>query len=187
MPGYTYTLLPFGGVALKPVLVCDANVLIDLEAADLTPKLFHTQYEFVISEAVFREELAPTYPHFVQYPFRIVAETPDGMHTMMKLMQRYAQNLSTTAPSRLDCVALATAKILNTTLLTGDQRLRLAAIKEQVDVHGTIWMVEELIRQTIIDVTEARDAYAAMKQAKSRLPWDQAEKRLKEMMSKGAG
>ena len=44
----------------------------------------------------------------------------------------------------------------NCPLLTGDRNLRKAADQEGVQVHGTIWLVSEMLREKIIQPTVAR-------------------------------
>lgn len=86
-------------------------------------------------------------------------------------------------PSRYDCFALVLAKKEQCPLLTGDQNLRKAAEQEQVEVKGTLWVVENLVSDGIIDLASARQAYARMKANGRRLPWEQAETRLETMQS----
>lgn len=47
-------------------------------------------------------------------------------------------------PSKYDCIALAIAKCREITLLSGDGPLRKAALKEGVNVIGTLGILEEL-------------------------------------------
>ncbi len=91
----------------------------------------------------------------------------------MTLTQKY------THPSRNDCFALALAKQENCPLLTGDQALRTAAEEEAVMVQGTLWIVEQMIRQNFLNIKQAREAYQRMKECKHRLPWSLAETKLK--------
>jgi predicted nucleic acid-binding protein len=55
--------------------------------------------------------------------------------------------------------------------LTGDAALRQAARDHGVEVHGTLWIVEQLVRAGILSAVRARTAFDAMREAGSRLPW----------------
>ena len=66
-------------------------------------------------------------------------------------------------------------------LLTGDKDLRNAAEKESVIVKGTLWLVEQMIRQQLITVAQAREAYQRMRESGRRLPWPVAEAILHEI------
>ena len=75
-------------------------------------------------------------------------------------------------PSRNDCFALALAKQEICPLLTGDKALKRAANDEGIEVHGTLWVVEEMVVHQIITVETARRAYRQMRDHGRRLPWD---------------
>ncbi|MGC8530389.1 MAG: DUF3368 domain-containing protein, partial [Leptospirillia bacterium] len=61
-------------------------------------------------------------------------------------------------------------------LLTGDKDLKAAAESEHVRVHGTLWLVSEMVRTGRISVLVARGAYHQMRVNGRRLPWDLVEK-----------
>src|SRR5690606_34920145 len=86
--------------------------------------------------------------------------------------------------SRLDLFALQLAIEKPGLLLTGDRALCKVAAKYQIECHGTIWLVERMVQQKIIHTNVARNAYARMHVSGSRLPWTEAEKRLKELESR---
>ena len=50
----------------------------------------------------------------------------------------------------MDHSALALAMQEKCPLLTGDKDLRTAAKSEGVEVHGTVWIIEELLNQKLI-------------------------------------
>ena len=78
-------------------------------------------------------------------------------------------------PGFNDLLALALAKQENCPLLTGDGKLREAADAEQVEVRGTLWVVEKLLENKIIDYKEAKEAYKKMKDDERWLPWPEVE------------
>ena len=47
-----------------------------------------------------------------------------------------------------------------------------------IEVHGTIWLVEQMILSNKVTVDVASTAFDDMKKAGSRLPWDVVEKTL---------
>ena len=64
-------------------------------------------------------------------------------------------------------------------LLTGDLRMRKLAKAEGRTVHGTLWLVGELVRTGHIKTARARRAYDAMRAADRWLPWDDVERQIK--------
>ena len=63
-------------------------------------------------------------------------------------------------------------------VLTGDRELRKAAKIEALPVGGTIWVVEHLVEQEIINKQYAFSAYRSMQEKGRRLPWDAVYERL---------
>lgn len=53
-------------------------------------------------------------------------------------------------PSRQDLSGLLLAQSRNAILLTGDGALRAVAEKEEIKVHGTLWVVDQLVDSEII-------------------------------------
>jgi predicted nucleic acid-binding protein len=75
-----------------------------------------------------------------------------------------------------DLLALVLAKHKNCQLLTGDKALRTLANSFNIEVHGTIWLVTEMIQYQKITNEEARLAFDKMKACGARLPWKEVEK-----------
>lgn len=73
-------------------------------------------------------------------------------------------------------MALTLAKHESCQLLTGDKSLREVAKILNVEVHGTIWLVEQMIKHEKITVEVARAAFQRMRDSGSRLPWREIEK-----------
>jgi predicted nucleic acid-binding protein len=159
---------------LKPLLISDANILIDLEDGGLIIELFKLPFQFYVPDMLFVDELEEQHSYLLDHGLQLGELTPDAMAELEQLTQRYKQ------PSRYDCMALVLAKRQQCPLLTGGMALRKAAIKEQVDVKGTLWVVGELLNQQIISYPTAKAAYDKMKAKGRRLPWDKVKAQLQE-------
>lgn len=157
------------------LLISDANILIDLEEGGLIELMFQLSYRFSIPDILFVEELEEEHQHLVDLGLQLSEISGETMTYAMDLIPRY------TRASRNDCFALALASQEECTLLTGDRALRNAAEAEQVMVRGTLWLVELMVRQSLINIEQAREAYDRMKEAGRRLPWSIAEARLEEL------
>lgn len=151
------------------LLISDANILIDLEEGQLIELMFELPYQFSIPDILFAEELEQQHEYLLALGLTTRELTSQSMVHVMTLTQQYTQ------PSRNDCLALALAKQENCPLVTGDKALRAAADSEGVIVKGTLWVIEQMVRQQLINTTDARAAYQKMKTANRRLPWDIAE------------
>jgi hypothetical protein len=64
-------------------------------------------------------------------------------------------------------------------LLTGDGRLRTAGQTESIDVHGTLWLIEQMVKARTITVKQAEAGYAKMREAGRRLPWGEVDQQLR--------
>ncbi|MFA7350060.1 MAG: PIN domain-containing protein [Methylotenera sp.] len=154
------------------VLISDANILIDLEEGLLIDKIFELPFVFKIPDVLFHEELSEQHNHLIALGLQLGELTGESLIKVFALIEQYPQ------PSRNDCLALALAKQENCPLITGDRNLRKAAETEQVQVYGTLWIIEHLVQHDIINKPQAHSAYDRMEQYGRRLPWAEAHLRI---------
>jgi len=64
-------------------------------------------------------------------------------------------------------------------LLTGDAHLREAAKSEGVDVHGVLWVLDELVAQSILTPPDAATSLQRITAAGGWLPRMESEDRIK--------
>ncbi|WP_163575263.1 PIN domain-containing protein [Halomonas faecis] len=157
------------------LLISDANVIIDLEAGELIEKLFELPYRFATPDVLYEEEIEPDSPHLAGWGLEVLVIGGDYIDYAVELGHRYGDE-----PSFNDRLALALAKQESCPLLTGDQNLRVLAVREQAEVRGTIWIFTELIEFGKVSKETAHAALAMMKQRDRRLPWDKARKYIDE-------
>lgn len=157
------------------LLISDANILIDLEEGELLEIFFQLPYRFSVPDILFFEELEDQHAHLLTMGLTLSELSAPTLIYAHELIQRVS------GPSRNDCFALALAKQENCPLLSGDEALRKAARREEVEVNGTIWVVERLIQHRLIPVEVARNAYTKMRANGRRLPWELALQRLDEL------
>ena len=81
-------------------------------------------------------------------------------------------------PSFYDLSVLVLAKKRGAWLLTGERQLRSIAQTAGLTVHGTLWLLDEMIRHRVIVPTVAAQALQRMLQQGSRQPREECEKRL---------
>ena len=154
-------------------LISDSNIFIDMESGDLLRHMFQLPETFAAPNILYEEELIEHHPELPAHGLRILELTGESMQEAYRLRQRYNQ------PSQNDLFALALAKQEECPLLTGDKNLREAAKDEKIEVRGTLWLVERMFEEKIIDVSKVEHAYEGMRQEQRRLPWGEVEKQLK--------
>jgi hypothetical protein len=149
------------------LVVTDANIIIDLDAGGLLEATFRlSDIEFCTPDVLYLEELAHQYGTLPGLGLKIMSQPSESVGYVMEMRSRYRR------PSTNDLFALALARDLGCPLLSGDRPLRLAAEAEQVEVHGTLWLLEALRRADLASTQEIAAAYEAMRRDGSRLPWE---------------
>ncbi len=157
------------------LIVSDTSVLIDIEQGELTSAMFSLPWQFAVPDVLFDEELSERHNHLLQ--FGLIAKTLNGdlMSEAYSLHQRYIRT------SVNDMLALILSKHEGCQLLTGDKALREAAKELNVEVHGTIWLVEQMIQNEKITVEVASVGFQRMRDSGSRLPWGEVEVMLRKV------
>lgn len=155
------------------IIISDTNVLIDIEQAELTQAMFNLPYHFAVPDILFVEELSERHSDLLSYGLDSCTMSGDQIAEAYKLRQKYPR------PSVNDLLALVLAKSEKCQLLTGDRALRDVANMLGVEIHGTIWLVEQMILYKNISTEVAYSAFSRMKEFGSRLPWDEVNKMIK--------
>jgi len=148
------------------ILISDSNIFIDMEVANLTSQMFTLPYNFATPDILFYDELEEEHPNLLNTNLKILSLSSDTIKYTESIVLKYPK------ASKNDLFALALAKQECCPLLTGDSALRKAGKDEKIQIFGTIWIVDELIKHDIITKDEAMEAYDMMKSNKRRLPWE---------------
>jgi len=141
------------------VIVSDSSVLIDLAKARLIESALGLPYEFVVPDVMFADELLDlgsyTREDLLAAGLKVGGLDGDGVAVAFGFAERYL------ALSKNDAFALALAKTDGSVLLAGDGALRQAAAEENVEVHGHLWLSDEMekhktaTRKRLLAVLEA--------------------------------
>lgn len=159
----------------RRLVIIDANILIDMEVSGLVEQVFRLEYEFAVPDILYEEEITPYTSDFKGTELNAIEFDDDINKFLFEKQEQYKD----TALSRNDISALVLAIKKDCILLTGETALRQTAENEGVDVHGTLWLVEELFNNNLIDIDEIEIVYEKMKKSGSRLPWDEVERQVR--------
>ena len=127
------------------IVVSDSSCLIDLRKVSLLETLLKLPYEFLIPNTLFEEELlkftAAQKEALVRGGLRVVDLPGERVLRAQAIVRRFPQ-LSVhdafafaLAESHRDCI-----------LLSGDDALRTLATKHEIEVHGVLWVIDEVHR-----------------------------------------
>ena len=72
------------------------------------------------------------------------------IHLSQALLELYHQHMNQTNLSLADCSVWYYAKHNSYTLLTGDRKLRNVSLLDDVEVHGIIYVIDQLVEEGIL-------------------------------------
>jgi len=146
------------------LIISDANILIDFECAELTPRIFRLDLEVAVPDLLYHDELSQHHGDLPALGLQLYDMSPE------LIGQAYQFRIRHPKPSIYDLFALVLALARDCPLLTGDKDLRQLAALEGVEVFGTLWLMEKLFGARLISVDEMESAYETMLEAQRRLP-----------------
>jgi len=151
--------------------VTDTNVWIDLRVGNLLDNVFELDARWMIPDLVGRE-LGTDRELLVEWGLEVRSLDGEEIEAVGRLNQSYS------APSRTDMATLVVARAENGILVTGDGALRAAADEEDIEVHGSLWVVDALVDTGTVEPPEAARALQLMMEADRRLPRDEVNQRV---------
>jgi predicted nucleic acid-binding protein len=161
-----------------PLLISDANILMDLDCGGVLDRIFRLEHKFAVLDVLFEEELSTDYGNLRALGLQILPLSDAGVKDGQKLIRDHGKR----GASRNDLLALALARQEACPLLTGDRRLREVCQELGHSVRGTLSIMQELYESALLSCEEAATAYAAMKVQGRRLPWPDVQAQLDRMV-----
>lgn len=159
------------------VVITDVSVFFDLYHLQVLPEFFALDLEIHTTNFVYNEIV-----HSVQKSEYAVFERSKKLH-IIKItvseedeirampMQRYNRSFP-------DKTVLWKALQLNCTLLTSDNKLRKEAIGQGLVVHGSIWVISQLVEKAIISKSRGIELFGHMKLVNTRLPHEEIDRQI---------
>lgn len=154
------------------ILISDANILIDMEVSDLLEHMFNLDFNFATTDFILHDELSANYSQLVDMGLKTIGLSDQFVSDLARYRSIYK------SVGFYDLSAMVLAQQENAPLLTGDRKLRNICDRENVIVHGTLWLTENMLQSGVTNVETIKDAYDKMKEEGSRLPWDEVEKQI---------
>jgi len=156
------------------VLICDANIFIDLLKMDLIDEFFMLNNEMVVSSFVIEEVLDTNIDKILTristHKLRIFDFNPNQLSEIQILNQNY-KGLSVA-----DCSCLSLSKGPEAILLTNEKKLKIIAENINIKVHGILWILNKLIIEKIVRPRRAIEKLLYLKKINPRLPDDECQK-----------
>jgi hypothetical protein len=151
------------------ILVSDTSCLIDMRKASLLGAFVQLNYDLVMPDVLFEEELVQflqAEKELIETTFRIVNLPGEKVLRVQKVNRDYP------ALSLNDCFAFVVAEqITDCILMTGDGKLRDLASSSGIEVHGILWAIDEMYNGQVATVNQLYSALLLFKQDSTvRLP-----------------
>ncbi len=154
------------------VYISDTNIWIDLRNAGLLDAMFDLPLTLCCTDFVLSELKDFDHQHLLARG--LVVETLDELATAALFPLMQAHNNSSLAD--LSCYQLA--QQTGHALLTGDGRLRKQAKADGLQVHGALWLLDQMVMHQIIEPKNAATSLQSMLDSGAWLPMDDCQKRL---------
>lgn len=162
----------------RKLAVNDANILIDFSDIALLEKLLALDLEmyttdFVVAEITDKDQRTAIDQLITE---RKLISYSHNSGEMASVIQK---SLQVRRLSLEDCSVWDFAETHQAILLTGDGLLRKTALKAGLEVHGSLWLLDQMIDQQLLEEAEACKKLRELMKMNPRLPEKPCEKRLK--------
>lgn len=162
---------------MQRIYISDTNIWIDFGHAGLLDALFALPFTFVSTEFVVSELNHPLPAGLEARGLIVEVLSPEVVETLLGLMAEHGNS------SLADVSCYLVAKTHGMPLLTGDGRLRKQAAKDGMQVHGALWLLDQLVAHEVIATSQAATALRIMLDAGARLPQAECDRRLAEWLA----
>ena len=162
------------------IVITDTNILFDVIKIGALPEFFSLDYEICTTVFVMHEILPSAQKDLVE---TFIRAKRLNVYSFTEEDIEAVQNFNTGRDLKrfTDKSVIWKSLQLNCPMLTGDQRMREVAEKMNIEVHGSIWIVDELVAKTLISSEKAILLLEQLLLTNSRLPRDEIEKRINKL------
>ena len=139
-----------------PIIVSDTSCMIDLRKASLLGAILALPHTFVMPNALFEDE----WLCLTRDEKRVLVDGGLDVRDLPgESVLRAAKYFNEQSRLKLnDCFAMALAEdIEGSILLTGDAPLRSAAEDRGIEVHGVLWLIDELEAHDVVPIQKLHD------------------------------
>jgi predicted nucleic acid-binding protein len=162
------------------LIITDTNVLFDLLKIGALPEFFSLDFEIGTTVFVI-EEIKPAEQKEMVDAF-IRARKLTVYHFSEKEIEEVINFKTGSDLKRLtDKSVIWKCNQLSCPMLTGDRRMREIGEELGIEVHGSIWVIDELYRCDLITSKKAKMLWAQLMITNSRLPKSEIEKRINKL------
>lgn len=160
------------------VAISDANILIDLFNINLLETFINLNLEINTTDFVMKEVDGIPEQKAKIAPLVLSGGLKVNVFSNEELLEVIQKNQTNNGVSIEDCSVWYWAEQNNAIILTGDRRLRNAASNSGIEVHGSLWVLDEFVKQQTLTKQEACKAIKELILSNGRLPKKECDKRV---------
>jgi predicted nucleic acid-binding protein len=165
------------------LIITDVSVLFDLYQLGILTEFFALKAEisttsFVYNEIVVANQVNEFEVYKRSQKLNVIALTEKEQEAVSQFKTK--RNLK----SMPDKTMLWKSIQLRCALLTCDKKLKLEAKDHGIEVHGSIWVIEKLVEEKILETTKAITFLNTLMTINDRLPQDEIDKLIKKLKTK---
>ncbi len=162
------------------LIITDSSVFFDIIKIQALPEFFALDFEICTTDFVKGEILESEQREQIEIFIR------SQKLTVFTISEKEIEEITNFKTMRVfktlvDKTVLWKAKQLNCPLLTGDGKLRSEAIDQGVTVHGSLWVIEQLVESQIVTSTIGIEFLEKLKRINDRLPSEEIERMIKKI------
>ena len=164
------------------LIITDTNIFFDIISIGALPELFNLDYEINTTEFVIEEIKQSDQKEAIEVfikakEINVIGFTSDEIGEILSF------KTSKTFKGITDKSVLWKSHQLKCPLLTGDKKLRKEAEEHGVEVHGTLWIIDTLVDNGLIDRKKGIELLELLKKVNFSLPFHEIEKLIREYKS----
>lgn len=158
----------------RQVYISDTNIWIDFGKAGLLEALFDLPFEFCSTDFVVNELTEEDRLALDRLGLQVLTLSPAQMDALVPLMAQHNNS------SAADVSCYLMARTIRCPLLTGDRRLRAQADRDRIEVHGALWLLDQLVAYATLHPSQAAAGLERMLERGARFPENECQQRLRE-------
>jgi predicted nucleic acid-binding protein len=124
--------------------VSDTTLLVDLRAGGILRQVFKLSTTWLSPDVVLGEIETELAERLLRLGLQKRELSGDQVEEVAALAQHHL------GPSRADLFCIVLAKAERATLVTSDKSLREAAAREGISVHGTLWVLDQVVKHGLV-------------------------------------
>jgi predicted nucleic acid-binding protein len=149
---------------MNSIYISDTNIWIDFRHAGLLDVMFVLPFSLCCTDFVLSELNDFDHEDLIARGLQIIELDEESIVGLTDLKAEHNNS------SLADVSCYLLAKRTGYPLLTGDGQLRKQAVKDGLQVHGALWLLDKLVELGLISPRQAHASLIAMLTANARLP-----------------